>query len=82
MALNGAIVITVTKIVDGKKQAVTYNGSGKDIAIVTANLKAVHPAGTSDEDSIYEMVDGTLYYGIEDFDASTSELSATDRTGS
>lgn len=82
MSLNGAIVITVTKIKDPKKEAYTYNGTGKDIAIVTANLKAVHPAGASDEDSIYEMVDGTLLWGIEDFDATTSELSATDRTGS
>jgi hypothetical protein len=82
MALNGAIVITVTKIVDGPKKAVMYNGTGRDITIVTANLKAIHPAGSADEDSIYEMVDGTLYYGIEDFDATTSELSATDRTGS
>ena len=82
MALNGAIVITVTKILDGKKKSYTYNGTGKDVTIVTANLKAVHPTGTDDEDSIYEMNDGTLLWGIEDFDATTSELSATDRTGS
>lgn len=82
MALNGAIVITVTKIFDAKKQAYLYNGTGKDITIVTANLKAVHPIGDSDEDSLYEMVDGSLYWGVESFDDTTSELSASDRTGS
>lgn len=82
MALNGAIVITVTKILDGTKKAYTYNGTGRDITIVTANLKAVHPTGASDEDSIYEMNDGTLLWGIESFDDTTSELSASDATGS
>ena len=83
MALNGAIVITAKKIVDGPTKSVRYSGTGKDVAIVTANLKCLYPAnGASETDTIYEMMDGTLYYGIEDFDASTSELSATDRTGS
>jgi hypothetical protein len=82
MALNGAIVITVTKVLDPVKKAYTYNGTGMDMSIVTANLKAVYPSGTANEDSIYEMVDGTLLWGIEDFSQTTSELSATDRTGS
>lgn len=85
MALNGAISITVKKVFDPKKQAYTYVGTGKDIALVTANLKSVTPmadANGSTGDSLYEMTDGTLYYGVESFYDSTSELSATDRTGS
>lgn len=82
MALNGAIVITVTKIFDPSKRAYFEFADGKDIAIVTANLKHVLPIGASDEDSLYVMTDGTMYWGVESFTDTTSELSATDNTGS
>lgn len=82
MAIAGATTITATKILDGKKNAYTYNGSGKDISLITANILRVHPIGASDEDSLYEMVDGTLIWGVEDFSATIIDLSATDNTGS
>jgi hypothetical protein len=85
LALSGAIAITVKKIFSPIKQAYTYNGTGKDIAIVTANLKTVTPiadANGTTGDSLYEMVDGTLLWGVESFSDSISELSAADRTGS
>ena len=82
MALSGAIVITITKLFDPQKKAYFEFADGKDITIVTANLKHILPIGASDEDSLYVMVDGTMYWGVESFDDTTSELSATDRTGS
>lgn len=82
MALKGATVITITKLYDPTKRAYFEFADGRDITIVTANLKAVHPTGASDEDSIYEMTDGTKYWGVESFDDTTNELSATDNTGS
>lgn len=83
MAIAGATTITVTKIYDPAKRAYIYNDStGRDISLITANIKAVHPDGASDEDSIYEMVDGTKYWGVETFTDTIVELSATDNTGS
>lgn len=82
MALNGALVITASKIMDGKKQSYLYSGPGKDIAIITANVLRVVPTGADDEDSLYIMNDGTLIWGIADFDDTTNVLSASDQTGS
>jgi hypothetical protein len=82
MALHGAVTITATKILDGKKQAYTYNGSGKDIIILTANVKAIYPIGASDEDSLYELMDGTLIWGVQSFDDTSNEISSSDLTGS
>ncbi|HEY0750942.1 MAG TPA: hypothetical protein VGD26_07295 [Chitinophagaceae bacterium] len=82
MALRGGTVITATKILDGKKKAYTYNGTGKDVTLITANIKAIYPIGASDEDSLYEMNDGTLLWGVESFDDTTLDISATDNTGS
>jgi hypothetical protein len=82
MALKGGIIITATKIVDGAKRAVTYSGTGKDITLITANIKAIHPTGASDEDSIVEMTDGSLITGVVAFDDLNTDISATDSTGS
>jgi hypothetical protein len=81
MALNGAIALTVKKIMNGRTRAYTYSGTGKDITIVTANLKAVHTIDGG-LDSLYEMNDGTLLWGVESYSDTISELSASDRTGS
>lgn len=82
MAIAGATTITATRIKDPKKEAYTYNGTGRDIAIFTSHIKCIHPTGASDEDSLYELIDGTLIWGVESFDDTIVELSATDRTGS
>lgn len=82
MAIAGATTITATKILDGKKGAYTYNGSGLDVSLITANILRVLPIGASDEDSLYIMNDGTMLWGVESFSDTIVELSATDNTGS
>jgi hypothetical protein len=82
MALKGAVVITATKIVDGPKQRVAYSGSGKDVTLMTANIKEILPTGTSDEDSIVILNDGSMYIGQVAFDDLNTGISATDETGS
>jgi hypothetical protein len=82
MALNGATNITVTKIMNGKTKAYTYNGTGKDIILISANIKSITGTGDSNEDSLYELTDGTLLWGVESYSDTSTELSASDRTGS
>lgn len=82
MAAKNSFVVTATKIVDGKKQAVTYSGSGKDVTIMRENVKIIYPAGASDEDSIIVLMDGTQITSPEEFDDLNTDVSATDITGS
>lgn len=82
MALHGAVTITATKIKDAGKEAYTYNGSGKDIILITSNIKKVTPIGESGEDSLYELMDGTLIWGVRSFDDTSNEISSSDLTGS
>lgn len=82
MALAGGTVITITKLYDPIKRAYFTFADGRDIILIGQNIKAVHPDGASDEDSIYEMVDGTKYWGVESFSDTNEELSATDNSGS
>jgi hypothetical protein len=82
LAAKNAIVVTATKIVDGKKQAVTYSGSGKDVTLMRENIKIIYPASTSDEDSVIVLVDGTMIYCPEEFDDLNTDVSATDITNS
>ena len=82
MALSGAVVITATKVVDGKNQRIAYSGTGKDFTLLTANIKHIEGTGTSDEDSLVLLNDGSIYIGQVAFDDLNASISATDATGS
>lgn len=82
MAAKNAFSITYTKHVDGVQKVVRYSGTGKEVILQRENVQAIYPTGTSDEDSLFVMTDGSYYIGQEDFADVQTDISATDLTGS
>jgi methylaspartate ammonia-lyase len=82
LAQKSQVVITATKYVDGVSKSVKYSGSGKDFTLFTAQIKHIEPYGSSDEDSLVLLNDGSIYIGQVAFDDLNTGISATDETGS
>jgi hypothetical protein len=80
VAAKNEISVTATKIVDGKKQAVIYSGSGKSVTLTREHLVRYEAHGS--EDTIFILADGTQIIGQQEYADVNTAISATDSTGS